>query len=77
MEAVDELEAERDEQGNEQQEEGHVRSYRSTGRSYVDVQAVGDEQQSGRQNPTEQDHGQRIEAFVEIGPLHCGLDRAR
>jgi hypothetical protein len=77
VEAVREFEAERDQQGDEQQDKWHVGCHRGVGRIDIDVQAVGDEQQSTGQNPTKQDHGQRIEAFVEIGPPHCGLNRAR
>jgi hypothetical protein len=76
VEAVHELESERDEQCHEQQHIGQVGRQLCAGGLNVVVQAVGDEQQSGRENPGEQDHGQRVESFIEIGPLRR-LDRPR
>jgi hypothetical protein len=40
------------------------------------VEAVGNKQQARGQNPKEQDHRQRVEAFVEVWPAgpNCGLD---
>ena len=74
MEAVDELEAERDQQRDEQQDEGQVGRDLGAGRVDVGIDAVGDEQQPGGENAEEEDHRQRIETLVEIGP-RSRLDR--
>jgi hypothetical protein len=68
VKAVDELEAERDQQRDEQQDVGQVGRHPRAGRVDVDIDAVGDEQQARGENAEEQDHRQRIEALVEIGP---------
>ena len=76
MEAVDELEAERNEQGDEEQDIGYEGRDLRAGRIDIFVQTIGDEQQPAGQDAAEQDHGQRIEALVEVGAFHCRLDRA-
>ncbi|MET4829202.1 hypothetical protein ABH972_006791 [Bradyrhizobium ottawaense] len=68
MEAVDEFEAERDQERDEQQDVGQVARHACAGRVDVDIDAVGDEQQPRGEDAEEQDHRQRIEALVEIWP---------
>ena len=51
VKAVDELEAERNEQGDEQQDVGHKRCNARVRRANIGVDAIGDEQQ-GRGNDT-------------------------
>ena len=68
VEAVDEFEAERDQQCHEQQDIGQVGGDPHAGRVDVGVDAVGDVQQSGGEDAEEQDHGQRIEPLVEVRP---------
>ena len=68
VEAVDELEAERDQKRDEQQDVGQVSRDPGAGRVDVGIDAVGDEQQSCGENAEEQDHRQRVETLVEIGP---------
>ena len=77
VEAVDELEAERDQQRDEQQEIGQVGRDLGAGRVDVGIEAVGDEQQSAGEDAEEQDHRQRVEALVEIGAGEGRLDRRR
>ena len=67
MKAVDELEAERDQQRDEQQKVRQIGGDLGAGGVDVDVNAVGDEQQPAGQNSEKQDHRQRVEALVEIG----------
>jgi len=67
MEAVDELESERDEQGDAQQDVRQI----SCGRSQADIfdvveQSVGGKQQPEREHPDEEDDGQRIQLTVEM-----------
>ena len=76
VKAVDELEAERDQQGHEQQD---VREKVSPAcRSLnVDIDAVGDEQQCRGNDAHEDDAGQRMKATIKIRPLaDCGFYRA-
>ncbi len=68
MEAVDELEAERNQKRDEQQDVGQEGRHPRAGRVDVDIDAVGHKQEPGRKDAKEQDQRQRIEAFVEIGP---------
>ena len=53
VEAIHELEAEGDHQCDEQQDEGQVSCDLRAGLVHVDIKAVGDEQEPGRQNPEE------------------------
>ena len=76
VEAVDEFEAERDQQRHEQQNIGQVGGDPHAGRVDVGVDAVGDVQQPGGEDAEEQDHGQRIEPLVEVWP-RVRLDRRR
>jgi hypothetical protein len=78
MEAVDELEAERDQEGDEQQDEGRIAGHLRAGRIQILIDAVGHEKQPGRQDSHEDDRGQRMLSAVEIGALApCRLDQAR
>ena len=74
MEAVDELEAERDQQRDEEQQERQVTGDLGAGGIDVGIDAVGDEQDAGGNDAQEEDPGQRIEALVEIGPTPGRLD---
>jgi hypothetical protein len=64
VEAVHELEAQRDQQGNKQHQEWQV----GRGAACLDVgiDAVGDVEQPGRHHPHEEDQRQRVEALVEV-----------
>ncbi len=61
METVDELEAERDQQRDEQQNEGRIARDLGAGRVDIGVDAVGDEQQHRGDGAREDDGGHRIE----------------
>ena len=64
VEPVDELEAERDRQADEQKDERHIGRDLGAGRIDVGEEAVGDVKQSAGENADEQDNGQRIETLV-------------
>ena len=66
MEAVDELKAERDQQRDEQQDVRQISRDLGAGRVNIDVDAVGDEQKPGSEDPEKQDHGQWVKTFIEI-----------
>ena len=73
MEAVHELEAKRDEERDEQQEERQISRGLDAGFRHVDVEAVSDEQEAGRQDSEEDYRGQRVEPFVKRGTRRaCG-----
>ena len=76
VETVDEFEAERDQERHEQQDVGQVGGDPHAGCVDVDVDAVGDVQQSGGEDAEEQDHGQRVKPLVEVRPRGW-LDRRR
>ena len=69
MKAVDEFEAERDQQRDQQQQIGQVACYLGAGRVDIGVDAVGHEQQRGRDHAHVYDAGQRVKAAVEFRPL--------
>jgi hypothetical protein len=75
VKAVHEFEAERDEEGNEQHKERHIGGDRRASRVQVSVKTVRDVKQTAGENAGEQDHGQRIETLVELGPM-CRLERS-
>jgi hypothetical protein len=51
VEAVDELEAERDQQGDKEQQERQISRYLGAGRVDIGIDAVGDVQQGGSDHP--------------------------
>ena len=53
VEAIDEFEAERDHQCDEQQDERQVSRDLRAGLVHIDIKAVGDEQEPGRQDAEE------------------------
>jgi len=57
-----------DQKHNEQENIGHVGRDLGAGGFDIRIDAVGNEQQAGGKDTEEQDHGQRSEAFIEIGP---------
>ena len=67
MEAVDELEAEGDQQGHAEQQEGRPGGDRGT--DVIDVlhQAVGAEQQSGGEHGEEYEGGEAAGTLLEMG----------
>ena len=72
VEAVDEFEAERDQQCDKKQEIGQVGRDLGAGRVDVDIDAVGDEQQRGRHDPRVDDARQRMKAAIEVWSLSAG-----
>ncbi len=77
MEAVDELEAERNQQGDEQHEIGQEARDPGPGRVDVGIDAVGDEQQGCGNDAEINNACQRMKAFIEIRSLFEGrLNRA-
>ena len=66
MEAIDELEAERDQQSDEQQKIRQVGRRLHAGRSDVHVQAIRHEQHAGGEHTEEQDQCKRIGRSVEL-----------
>ena len=76
MEAVDELEAERNQQGDKEQEIGQIIRHPRAGRIDVGIDAVGNEQEGSGDHPHVDNAGQWMKAFVEIRtPAQGGLDR--
>ncbi|MGY4361614.1 hypothetical protein ACVW0J_008107 [Bradyrhizobium sp. i1.7.7] len=76
VEAVDEFEAERDQQRDEQEDVGQEGRHLRAGRVDVDIDAVGNEQQACGKDAEEQDHRERVKTLVEIWP-GSRLDRRR
>src|SRR6185503_21115524 len=66
MEAIDELEAERDQQGDEQKKTGQVGRRLHAGRFDVRVQAIRHEQYAGAEESEEQDQCERIGRGIEL-----------
>jgi hypothetical protein len=77
VKSVDELEAERNEQGDEQQDIGDKRRNARVRGANIGVDAVGDEQQ-GRGNDAHDEYAlQRVKAAVEVRPsAPCRLNRS-
>jgi hypothetical protein len=77
MEAVDEFETERDQQGDEQQNEWRVAGHARAGRVEIGVDAVGHKQQSASEDSHQDDGCERMRPGVQIGALASGrLDQA-
>ena len=72
VEAVDEFEAERNQQRDKEQEIGQIGRDLGAGRVDVDIDAVGDEQQRGRHDPRVDDARQRMKAAIEVWSLSAG-----
>ncbi|MGY3411573.1 hypothetical protein ACVWZV_007686 [Bradyrhizobium sp. GM5.1] len=68
VEAVDEFEAERDQQRDKQEDVGQIARDPRAGRIDIRIDAVGHIEQARGEDAEEQDHRQRIEALVEIWP---------
>ena len=66
MEAVDELEAERDQQRDEQEDEGRVGLDLCTGGIDVDPDAVSNEQQRRSDDAQVHDAGERMKTTIEV-----------
>ena len=78
MEPVDELEGERDQQGGKQQNKGDVGVDSDAARSDVGIDAVGYEQQDGRNDPSKDNAGDGIDGAAKIRSLAGrGLNRSR
>ncbi|MEY9680403.1 hypothetical protein ABIF13_001177 [Bradyrhizobium elkanii] len=69
MEAVDEFEAERDQQCDEQQDIRQERSDARAGGVDIGIDAVGNEQQRGRNHAQIDNPGERMKALVEVRTL--------
>ena len=67
VETVDELKTERNQQGDKQEKIRQICRDLCSGSIDVDIDAVRHEQQTSSENAEEDDHGERIEALVEIG----------
>src|SRR5882672_5287053 len=67
MKSVDELEAERNQQGNEQQQERNVGHYLRPTFLDVDIEAVRHEQQCDADDTKEKDARERIDGMIELG----------
>ena len=74
VKAVDEFEAQRNQQRHHQEQVGQIIRYFGASGINVGINAVGDKQQSGSQDAEENDHRQRVETLVEIGSCRR-LDR--
>src|SRR3954454_5492891 len=74
VEAVDEFEAERDQEGDDKEDIGQVARDPRAGRIDIRIDAVGHIEQARGEDAEEQDQCQRIEALVEIWP-RSRLDR--
>src|SRR5262245_50767872 len=67
VKAVNELEAERNQQGNEQQQERNVGDDWCPTVLNIDIEAVGHEQQRDADHAKEQDSRERIDGMIELG----------
>jgi len=72
VEAVDEFEAERDQERDEEEQERQVVRDLRAGRIDVGIDAVGNEQQDGRNDATENNAGYRVDGAAGSGPLRAG-----
>ncbi len=72
MEAVDELEPERDQQRDEEQQEGRVTGDGYAARIDIGVDAVGDKQQDGGDDTAKNNGGEGINGTGEIRSLMGG-----
>jgi hypothetical protein len=76
VEAVDEFEAERDQERDEEEQERQVVGDLRAGRVDVGIDAVGNEQQDGRNDAAENNAGYRVDGAAEVRSLAGGFDRA-
>ena len=67
MEAVDEFEAERDQQRHPKEQKGQIGAHGRAGLGNVEVNTVGREQEAGRENAAEEHYGDEVGSLVEIG----------
>jgi hypothetical protein len=76
VKAVDEFEAERDQERDKEQEVGQIVRDLGAGGVDVDIDAIGDEQQRRGNHPHVNDAGQWVKAAIKVGSLvQRGLDR--
>jgi hypothetical protein len=68
VEPIDELETERNQQRHHQQQIRQIARDLGAGGVDIGINAVGHEQKPGGDDPKKDDHRQRVETLIEIGP---------